>query len=218
MYSCRPGSPPCISSLHANLLVVILHVEIYKTGGVNQGKFFRALGQRVRRLREKSGYSQEDMISFGFSARHWQQIEAGRPITATTLAFGPGYADNGRRRCSITDRRRDKRGIYSIVWARYGLIEISEHRRNTPVSRRDSHNIKPVGRLCNFSVDVFSQVEGIDIHSSVTFAGIRILRIRLAPNPKSEWRACQRRCFVEYACPAEYDLFRRLARDNVGNV
>jgi len=25
------------------------------------------------------------MISFGFSARHWQQIEAGRPITMTTL-------------------------------------------------------------------------------------------------------------------------------------
>lgn len=25
------------------------------------------------------------MISFGFSARHWQQMEAGRPITVTTL-------------------------------------------------------------------------------------------------------------------------------------
>jgi len=25
------------------------------------------------------------MISFGFSARHWQQVEAGRPITVTTL-------------------------------------------------------------------------------------------------------------------------------------
>jgi len=25
------------------------------------------------------------MICFGFSARHWQQIEAGRPITVTTL-------------------------------------------------------------------------------------------------------------------------------------
>ena len=31
------------------------------------------------------GLSQEDMISFGFSARHWQQIEAGRPITVKTL-------------------------------------------------------------------------------------------------------------------------------------
>jgi DNA-binding XRE family transcriptional regulator len=36
-------------------------------------------------MRKKRGYSQEDMISFGFSARHWQQIEAGRPITVTTL-------------------------------------------------------------------------------------------------------------------------------------
>jgi transcriptional regulator with XRE-family HTH domain len=52
---------------------------------VNQDKFFLALGKRVRKLRLKNGYSQEDMISFGFSARHWQQIEAGRPITATTL-------------------------------------------------------------------------------------------------------------------------------------
>lgn len=51
----------------------------------DQAKFFRALGQRVRDLRRKAGYSQEDMILFGFSARHWQQIEAGRPITVTTL-------------------------------------------------------------------------------------------------------------------------------------
>jgi transcriptional regulator with XRE-family HTH domain len=51
----------------------------------NQEKFFKALGQRIKELRRKRGYSQEDMISFGFSARHWQQIEAGRPITMTTL-------------------------------------------------------------------------------------------------------------------------------------
>jgi len=52
---------------------------------VNQGRFFKALGTKVRGLRRKRGYSQEDMIYFGFSARHWQQIEAGRPITTTTL-------------------------------------------------------------------------------------------------------------------------------------
>jgi transcriptional regulator with XRE-family HTH domain len=51
----------------------------------DQEKFFTALGQRIKELRRKRGYSQEDMISFGFSARHWQQIEAGRPITVTTL-------------------------------------------------------------------------------------------------------------------------------------
>ena len=51
----------------------------------DQEKFFKALGQRVRELRRKAGYSQEDMIAFGFSARHWQQVEAGRPITVTTL-------------------------------------------------------------------------------------------------------------------------------------
>jgi transcriptional regulator with XRE-family HTH domain len=52
---------------------------------VNQEKFFKALGTKVRGLRKKRGYSQEDMIYYGFSARHWQQIEAGRPITVTTL-------------------------------------------------------------------------------------------------------------------------------------
>jgi transcriptional regulator with XRE-family HTH domain len=51
----------------------------------NQVQFFRALGKRVKDLRKRRGYSQEDMISFGFSARHWQQIEAGRPITVRTL-------------------------------------------------------------------------------------------------------------------------------------
>jgi transcriptional regulator with XRE-family HTH domain len=48
-------------------------------------RFFRGLGSRIRSLRKRAGFSQEDMISFGFSARHWQQIEAGRPITVLTL-------------------------------------------------------------------------------------------------------------------------------------
>ena len=52
---------------------------------VNQEKFFIRLGERIRGLRKKHGNSQEDMISYGFSARHWQQIEAGRPITVSTL-------------------------------------------------------------------------------------------------------------------------------------
>jgi len=51
----------------------------------NQQKFFLRFGSRVRELRKRHGHSQEDMISYGFSARHWQQIEAGRPITVSTL-------------------------------------------------------------------------------------------------------------------------------------
>jgi len=51
----------------------------------DQAKFFTRLGKRIRKLRKSRGFSQEDMISFGFSARHWQQIEAGMPITVTTL-------------------------------------------------------------------------------------------------------------------------------------
>jgi len=56
-----------------------------KRGVVDDALFFRALGRRVREIRKRKGLSQEDMISFGFSARHWQQIEAGRPITLRTL-------------------------------------------------------------------------------------------------------------------------------------
>jgi transcriptional regulator with XRE-family HTH domain len=52
---------------------------------VDHAKFFKALGRRVKELRQQRHHSQEDMISFGFSARHWQQIEAGRPITVATL-------------------------------------------------------------------------------------------------------------------------------------
>lgn len=51
----------------------------------NQDQFFAALGVRVKGLRKKRDYTQEDMLSFGFSTRHWQQVEAGRAITVTTL-------------------------------------------------------------------------------------------------------------------------------------
>ncbi|MGO9129975.1 MAG: helix-turn-helix domain-containing protein [Polyangia bacterium] len=52
---------------------------------VEHGRFFRALGQRLRSYRMERGLSQEDMISYGFSVRHWQMIEAGRPMTVSTL-------------------------------------------------------------------------------------------------------------------------------------
>ena len=73
-----------------------------------QQEFFRRLGLRVRELRRERGHSQEDMISYGFSARHWQQIEAGRPITMTTLL----------RICAVFETSIDRlvrgldRGIY----------------------------------------------------------------------------------------------------------
>jgi hypothetical protein len=36
-------------------------------------------------MRLQRSFSQEDMILFGFSGKHWQQLEGGRPITVTTL-------------------------------------------------------------------------------------------------------------------------------------
>ena len=48
-------------------------------------RFFRALGHRIRSYRTERQLSQEDMLSYGFSVRHWQMIESGRPITLFTL-------------------------------------------------------------------------------------------------------------------------------------
>jgi transcriptional regulator with XRE-family HTH domain len=47
--------------------------------------FFKGLGTRIRALRERAGYSQEDMITHGYSVRYWQKVEAGKPITLRTL-------------------------------------------------------------------------------------------------------------------------------------
>ena len=78
----------CLRSLRNNQLICswcFCSWNSTNSGVPDQAKFFDRLGERIRKLRKARGLSQEDMISFGFSARHWQQIEAGRPITVTTL-------------------------------------------------------------------------------------------------------------------------------------
>jgi hypothetical protein len=52
---------------------------------VDHPVFFKALAQRVRAMRLRKNYTIEDMGYFGFSTRHWQQIEKGRPITGRTM-------------------------------------------------------------------------------------------------------------------------------------
>jgi len=51
----------------------------------DEAAFFKRLGTRIRALRERAGYSQEDMITHGYSVRYWQKVEAGKPITLRTL-------------------------------------------------------------------------------------------------------------------------------------
>lgn len=48
-------------------------------------RFCRALGRRVKALRIKQTFTQEDMMDRGFSLRHYQRIEAGRSITLRTV-------------------------------------------------------------------------------------------------------------------------------------
>lgn len=48
-------------------------------------KQFKILGARYRKLRQERKMVQEDVIEFGFSVRHYQQLEAGRPHSLSTL-------------------------------------------------------------------------------------------------------------------------------------
>ena len=48
-------------------------------------KEFRALGIRYRELRLNRKMVQEDVIEHGFSVRHYQQLEAGRSHSLSTL-------------------------------------------------------------------------------------------------------------------------------------
>jgi len=80
----------------------------------DETKFFKGLGSRVKELREKAGYSQEDMLSHGYSVRYWQKIEAGKPITLRTLLricrlFSTPMADIVRGLDEIPKRRPSAR-------------------------------------------------------------------------------------------------------------
>ena len=80
-------------------------------------KFFAALGQRIQTLRKRRGYSQEDMISFGYTVRYWQRIEAGKPITLRTLlriCRHPGH-DHRSRGTRIRSGGREKTGQTPLV-------------------------------------------------------------------------------------------------------
>lgn len=48
-------------------------------------RFFKRFGHRLRQLREARDWSIDDMEVRGIGAKHWQQFEAGRPITVKTL-------------------------------------------------------------------------------------------------------------------------------------
>lgn len=47
-------------------------------------KFFKHFGTRCRELRLKRGLTQEDMMQYGFSTRHYQRIEQGLQVNMVT--------------------------------------------------------------------------------------------------------------------------------------
>lgn len=77
---------------NAVLLVVFLLASEYawcvgtsREVPLHYARFFRALGHKIRSCRTERQWTQEEMLAHGFSVRHWQMIEAGRPITLQTL-------------------------------------------------------------------------------------------------------------------------------------
>ena len=56
-----------------------------KASKKEHSRAFKELGTRYRQLRYKKGMVQEDVAEYGFSVRHYQQLEAGRPHTIETL-------------------------------------------------------------------------------------------------------------------------------------
>lgn len=48
-------------------------------------KLFKELGSVYRDLRHRREMVQEDVLKYGFSIRHYQQLESGRPHSLTTL-------------------------------------------------------------------------------------------------------------------------------------
>ena len=112
-YRCDLTSTATIAFRPANLLVVKLLVPAYKVGGDGSRQILRRARKENPAATGRAGYSQEDMISHGFSARHWQQIEKGRPITLKTLL----------RICEVfrTPMARLVGGLDSHIQARSGV-------------------------------------------------------------------------------------------------
>jgi transcriptional regulator with XRE-family HTH domain len=49
-------------------------------------RFYAELARKVKKAREKAGYTQEEMTGLGgFTKNGWQKIESKKPITLTTL-------------------------------------------------------------------------------------------------------------------------------------
>ena len=54
-------------------------------GNLEFNTAFEKLGTRYRKARLERKMIQEDVISHGFSVRHYQQLESGRPLSLTTF-------------------------------------------------------------------------------------------------------------------------------------
>lgn len=51
----------------------------------NDDPCWKKLGRRYKRLRQKRGIAIEDVVYYGFSVKDYQELEAGKSHTLTTL-------------------------------------------------------------------------------------------------------------------------------------
>ncbi len=95
------------------------------------------MGSRLRELRTERGLSQEDMVLYGFSGKHWQQLESGRPITVTTLL----------RICETLGTTLDVllNGLDQGVYAKVSSIPAPAILKNVSSRRKEKFKPKKVG-------------------------------------------------------------------------
>jgi DNA-binding XRE family transcriptional regulator len=53
----------------------------------NYEKFLLKLSDNIKKLRLKCGYTQEDMVDFGFNYRHYQRLESGTHSPSLSTLF-----------------------------------------------------------------------------------------------------------------------------------
>lgn len=50
-------------------------------------EFLLKLSENIKRLRLEHGYTQEDMVQFGFNYRHYQKLESGKHSPSLNTLF-----------------------------------------------------------------------------------------------------------------------------------
>lgn len=67
----------------------MVHVSVYSYMDINYSyrNIIERIASNIRQLRTQKGLTQEDMVKFGFSYRHYQRLESGRHAPSIQTLF-----------------------------------------------------------------------------------------------------------------------------------